>query len=140
MAEPKTRPTNASVAAFLAAIPDPVLRADCEAMSALMADVSKAPAVMWGTSIVGFGAYLAGPPGRRATWPIVGFAPRGKQLVLYVMPGAKGYDARLAALGPVKRGVACIYVKRLADLHQPTLKRLLAESVDHVRQQFETAG
>lgn len=130
----KTVPTKASVAAFLSAVADPALRADCEAVAALMTRVTKAPAVMWGTSIVGFGAYrYKYGSGRESDWPLTGFAPRAKQLVLYVMPGCDGYDAMLQALGPVRHGVSCLYVKRLGDLDQRALTRLLRASVAHLR-------
>lgn len=134
MAEPKTRPTTASVPAFLAKLKDAGVRADCDALVALMSAVTKAPPVIWGTSIVGFGSYpYRYERGRALDWPLVGFAPRAKQIVLYVMPGCDGYDAMIAALGPVRCGVSCIYVKRLADLDQPALKRLLKASVAHLK-------
>lgn len=134
MAEAKTTPTKASVTAFLAKVKDPAMRADCDAVVALMSGVTKAPPVLWGTSIVGFGAYhYKYASGRQGDWPLVGFSPRAKQLVLYVMPGCEGYDALMKALGPVKCGVSCIYVKRLSDLDQPALKRLIAASVAHLK-------
>jgi hypothetical protein len=134
MAEPKTRPTTASVPAFLAKVKDPGVRADCEALVTMMSAVAKAPPVMWGTSIVGFGSYpYRYERGRALAWPLTGFAPRAKQIVLYVMPGCDGYDAMLEALGPVKCGVSCIYVKRLADLRLPALKTLLKASVAHLK-------
>lgn len=130
MAEAKTQPTKASVKAFIGKVKDPAMRADCDALVALMSGVTKAPAVMWGTGIVGFGSYrLTYANGREGEWPLTAFAPRAKQLVLYVMPGFDGYDELMRALGPVKCGVSCIYVKRLADLDQVALKRLLARSV-----------
>lgn len=134
MAEPKTRPTTASVPAFLAKVKDAGMREDCDALVALMSEVTKAPPVLWGTSIVGFGSYpYRYEKGRALDWPLTGFAPRAKQIVLYVMPGFDGYDAMLAALGPVKCGVSCIYVKRLADLNLPALKTLLKASVAHLK-------
>ncbi len=134
MAEPKTRPTTASVPAFLAKVKDPGVRADCEAIVALMSAVTKAPPVLWGTSIVGFGSYpYRYERGRALDWPLTGFSPRAKQLVLYVMPGCDDYDALLAALGPVTCGVSCIYVKRLADINLPALKKLLKASVAHLK-------
>jgi Domain of unknown function (DU1801) len=134
MAEPKTRPTTASVPAFLAKVKDPGVRADCEALVTMMSAVTKAPPVMWGTSIVGFGSYpYRYERGRALDWPLTGFAPRAKQIVLYVMPGCDGYDAMLEALGPVKCGVSCIYVKRLAELDQAALKKLLKASVAHLK-------
>jgi Domain of unknown function (DU1801) len=134
MAEPKTRPTAASVPAFLATVKDAGMREDCDALVALMSEVTKAPPVLWGTSIVGFGSYpYRYEKGRALDWPLTGFAPRAKQLVLYVMPGCDGYDAMIEALGPVKCGVSCIYVKRLAELNLPALKKLLKASVAHLK-------
>lgn len=135
MAEPKTKPTTASVTAYLdRAVADPALRADCDAVSALMQQVTGDPPVMWGTSIVGFGSYrYRYGSGREGDWPLTGFAPRSKQLVLYVMPGCDGYDEMVKALGPMKRGVSCLYVKRYGDLDQRALTRLLKASVAHLR-------
>ncbi len=134
MAEPKTRPTTASVPAFIAKVKDAGMREDCDALVALMSAVTTAPPVLWGTSIVGFGSYpYRYERGRALDWPLTGFAPRSTQLVLYVMPGCDGYDAMMTALGPVKCGVSCIYVKRLADLDQGALKTLLKASVAHLK-------
>jgi len=122
------------VPAFLAKVKDPAVRADCEALVAMMSAVTKAPPVMWGTSIVGFGSYpYQYERGQAMEWPLTGFAPRAKQLVLYVMPGCDGYDALIEALGPVKCGVSCIYVKRLADVDERALTRLLKASVAHLK-------
>lgn len=141
MAEPKTTPTKASVKAFLErTVKDPALRADCDAVSKLMQELTTAPPVLWGTSIVGFGQYrYKYATGREGDWPLVGFAPRSKQLVLYVMPGCEGYDDLVAALGPVKRGVSCIYVRRLADLDRTALRRLVKASIAHLKKTYGAA-
>jgi len=137
VAEPKTTPTTASVPAFLAKVKNAGMREDCEALVRIMSGVTKAPPVLWGTSLVGFGAYrYKYASGREGDWPLVAFAPRTKNLVLYVMPGCDGYHAMIAALGPVKCGVSCIYVKRLAELDQPALKTLLKASVAHLKNTY----
>lgn len=137
MAEPKTRPTTASVPAFIAKVKDPLLRDDCTTLAGILTTVTKAPAVLWGTSIIGFGAYrYPYAAGRERDWPLVAFSPRAKNLVIYVMPGFKGYDDLMGALGPVSHGVSCIYVKRLSDLHQPTLRKLVKASIAHLQKTF----
>lgn len=134
MAEAKTIPTKASVGAFLSKVKDPAMRADCDAVAALMSDLTKASPVMWGTSIVGFGTYrYKYASGREGDWPLTGFSPRARQLVLYVMPGCDGYDDLLAALGTVKCGASCVYLKRLSDVNLPALKRLIKASVAHLK-------
>ena len=61
MAELKTKPTDASVADFLSAIPDVQRRQDCEAVAQLMQEVTGEPPVMWGPSRFGLTYRLPGP-------------------------------------------------------------------------------
>jgi hypothetical protein len=37
-----------------------------------------------------------------------------------------------AKLGKCTRGKGCIYIKRLSDIHKPTLEQLVQESVRHM--------
>jgi hypothetical protein len=130
MAEPKTRPTKASVAGFLAAVADEQRRKDCRAVEKMMRKATGARPVMWGTSIVGFGAYTyTDARGKSNDWPIVGFSPRKTDLTLYLMPGFAGREALLAKLGKHRTGVACLYLKRLADVDTAVLEELIAQSV-----------
>jgi hypothetical protein len=75
MAELKTRPNDASVAGFLAAIDDPRKRADARKVAAMM---------------------------RRAT------------------------------------GKSCLYIKRLSDVDEAVLQKLIDESVKHMRKKYDT--
>ncbi len=52
-AEPKTRPTDASVADFLDAVEHSGRREDGKVIAALMSEVTGEKPVMWGPSIVG---------------------------------------------------------------------------------------
>jgi hypothetical protein len=81
MAQPKTRPTDASVEEFIAAVPHAQRRADAVAVEAMMREVTGEHPVVWGTSIVGFGATdYQGSCGQLASWPIIAFAPRKTEL------------------------------------------------------------
>ena len=86
MAETKTHPTKASVEAYLAARASVEQQADCHALMALCARITGAAACMWGPSIVGYGSYsyryASGHSGRSC---LVGFAVRGRDLVLYLL-------------------------------------------------------
>ena len=75
MAELKTRPNDASVAGFLAAIDDPRKRADARKVAAMM---------------------------RRAT------------------------------------GKSCLDIKRLSDVDEAVLEKLIDESVKHMRKKYDT--
>lgn len=129
MSEPKTQPTRASVAEFLAQQPD-ARRADCEAICSIMQRATGEEPEMWGTAIVGFGRYAsARSDGKAYEWPITGFSPRKNDLTLYIMPGFDGYDGLMANLGKHKTGKSCLYVKKLADVDVSALESLVVESV-----------
>jgi hypothetical protein len=124
----KTVKTKASVKAFLDTVEDDERRVDCKAVSKLMTEASGAKACMWGEAIVGFGEYET----RSGPWPVIAFSPRKADLTLYLM-GIKKETGLLAKLGKHKLGGGCLYVKRLADLDQKTLRDLMARSVKYVR-------
>lgn len=132
MAEPKTRPTAASVDAFIKAIPDEVRRADCQAVRELMEKATGSKAVMWGDAIVGFGSHLITySNGKSLDWPLVGFSPRKGPLVLYIMDGFASYDELLGELGKHKTGKSCLYINKLADVDAKVLNKLVKASVAH---------
>ena len=130
MAAPKTRPTKASVTAYLAKVKDPQQRRDAQTVLRLMRDATGSRPVMWGPSIVGFGRHAyPGAGGKTATWPVLGFAVRGTSLVLYIMTGFAAHRALLDDLGMFKTGKGCLYIRRLADIKLPVLRRLVHNTV-----------
>jgi hypothetical protein len=137
MAESKTRPTSASVDAYLDAIEDPARRRDAHAIRRLLESLTRADACMWGTSIVGFGTYTRSyANGSTEEWMLVAFAPRADRITLYIAPGAEEHDALLAQLGKFKAGKGCIHIKRLEDIQLPVLESLVTTSVQHLRQRY----
>jgi hypothetical protein len=137
MAEPKTRPTTASVDAFLDAIDDPQRRRDAHTIRQLFEAITKVDACMWGTNIVGCGTYARTyANGSTETWMLLAFSPRSDRITLYVAPGADEHDALLAQLGKFKSGKGCIHIKRLEEIQAPVLERLLTRSVEHLRQRY----
>lgn len=135
MAEAKTKPTDQSVASFIKKFPDPQTREDCFAIAKLMKEATRCDPQMWGSAIVGFGTrriQYAG--GREADWPLIGFSPRKQNLTLYGMTGFDGHTDLLQKLGKHSAGKGCLYIKRLADIDLPTLKKLIRESVKRKKQ------
>ena len=136
MAETKTRPTGASVEQYIAARGSEQQQADCAALIALLARVTGERPFMWGPSIVGFGSYrYTYESGHSGDAPLAGFAIRGRELVLYLIP-ADDQAALLSRLGPHKMGKSCLYFKRLADLDRSVLETLIAGSVAEVRRRY----
>ena len=130
-AEPKTKPTDAPVEDFLAAVENPKRRADAKVVNALLTEVTGEQPVMWGPSIVGYGSYR-GPTG---DWPVIGFSPRKAQLVLYVL-GFPGQDELLARLGKHKTGSACLYINRLDDVDMGVLRQMAERCVAWMRERY----
>ena len=130
MAELKTKPTDQSVTDFLNKIPDPGRREDCFAIAKIMEEITGSKPKMWGPSIVGFGSYhYKYATGREGDWLVTGFSPRKQDLTLYIMMGFEKHDALMKQLGKHKTGKSCLYIKRLSDIHVPTLKKLIKASV-----------
>ncbi|MBV1850839.1 DUF1801 domain-containing protein [Catellatospora tritici] len=133
MADPKTVPTDASVAAFLAAVPDERRRADAVALCELMEAATGAAPRMWGEAIVGFGQYrYRYATGREGVWPAVGFSPRKTALTVYVAEGFEAHADAVARIGPVTTGRACLYVKRLAAVDADALAGLVGDAFRQV--------
>jgi hypothetical protein len=126
MAQPKTRPTTASVSAYLARATDPEQRRDARTVMRLLREATGAKPVMWGSSIVGFGSHVYQSSGGKApSWPVLAFAIRGTSLTLYIMTGFAVHQDLMKDLGRFKTGKGCLYIRRLADVRLPLLRRLI---------------
>ena len=136
----KTRPTGAAVEKFLARETPPERREDARALTALMARLSGEPATMWGPSIVGFGScHYRYDSGREGDMPLIGFSPRKPALVLYINACFPGRDEVVAKLGKARTGVACVYLKRLADADPKILEKMIRQSLACLRKTYPPA-
>jgi hypothetical protein len=106
-----------------------------------MQEATKAKPELWTTGLVGFGTYhYKYGSGREGEWMLAAFAPRTNKITLYIMPGFKDHDQLRARLGPHTGGKSCVHIKRLADVHMPTLKKMLRASVKHLRHTFPASS
>ncbi|MDH3747029.1 MAG: DUF1801 domain-containing protein [Gammaproteobacteria bacterium] len=139
MAELKTKPTKASVSAFIDAIEDGQKKKDAKKIAAMMRKATGRRAKMWGTQIVGFGSYYyTNTAGKDFEWPLIGFSPRKQALSVYIMPGVSRFDGLLKKLGKYKNGKSCLYIKRLSDVDERVMERLINESVKRMRKAYKT--
>ena len=137
MAENKTRATEASVAAYFAAIPEEERRRDCRELSKRMTRVSGHKPRMWGPSIVGFGSYhYRYESGREGDSCLIGFSSRKGDISLYLMGTFPARSALLAKLGKHKSGKACLYLRRLSDVDVKVLEQLAAGSIASVKARY----
>ena len=137
MAGNKTHWTDVPVAAFLDAVPNPKRREDARALCALFERTLGEPPEMFGPTIVGFGRYhYRYDSGREGDACATGFAPRGRELVLYVNGESERIRELLQRLGKHKAGKCCVYVNKLEDIDQVVLAELVADSYRAVKARY----
>ena len=138
MAELKTQPNDASVNEFIQAVEGDDRRNDCLSLLSMMKRVTKKEPMMWGDSIVGFGRYhYKNRSGREGNWFVTGFAPRKRELTIYIMPGFEQYSEFMEKLGKHKTGKSCLYIKRLADIDAHVLEILITQSIVDMKEMYE---
>jgi hypothetical protein len=122
MPENKTKVTELSVPAFIAAISDPAKQADAKELVKIMQRATGEKPKMWGPSIIGFGTHhYVYESGREGDMPLAAFSPRKAATVLYGLAGSKD----LSKLGKYTAGKGCLYVKKLSDVDQTILESLV---------------
>jgi hypothetical protein len=138
MAENKTKPSDASVEEYIASRANAQQSADCRELMVLFKKVTRQSPRMWGPSIVGYGSYrYTYESGRTGEMPLVGFAIRGRELVVYLVPEGEEQRTLLAKLGKHKMTKSCLYFKQLADLDRSTLEKLVVGSIADLKRRYE---
>jgi hypothetical protein len=134
MAELKTKQTDEDVTTFINTFADTEQkRKDSFELVKLIQDFSGFEPKMWGPSIIGFGSYhyKSTRSTQEGDWPILGFSPRKAAISLYVYSGVPEHAHLLEGLGKFKMGKACIYVKKLSDIDQEVLKKIMQATLDY---------
>ena len=139
MAELKTKATKESVAKFLNSIEPNEKRTDSFVLVKMFQDITGEKAVMWGSSIVGFGTYhyKSERSTQEGDWLLVGFSPRKQNLTLYVMAGNKDSKELLEKLGKHKTSGGCLYINRLSDVNQKILTTLIKKSFQYMKKLYK---
>ncbi|QDU98028.1 hypothetical protein Pla8534_58890 [Lignipirellula cremea] len=123
--------------AYLQTVASEQRRDDCRQVMEIMQKITGEPPQMWGPSIIGFGSYhYTYDSGRSGDWPLTGVSPRAAALSIYIMPDLDAWEPLLSQLGDCKTGKCCLYVKKLSELHLPTLKKILRQSVAAVKKKY----
>lgn len=131
MTENKTKPTEASVADFLAGVEPARKRDDALALDRLFRRVTGWQPRLWGPSMIGYGAYhYVYDSGREGDFLATGFSPRKTSLVVYIMPGYADFGDILARLGKHKLGKSCLYINKLSDIDESVLEELIRAGLD----------
>lgn len=127
--ENKTQPETKSVAAFLAEIEPAVRAEEGQVLVDMFTRVTGQPPVLWGPSIIGFGAYhYRYESGREGDSPRVAFSPRKAKLVCYLKLESISAAPLLERLGKHSTGKGCLYINKLSDVDLGVLEALVTDS------------
>lgn len=138
MAEIKTQKNKTSVLDFINSVEDVVKRQDSLNLLEIFKQCTGDEPAMWGTSIVGYGSYhyKSERSSQEGDWPMIGFSPRKQNLTIYIMPGFDRFKDELAKLGKHKTSVSCLYIKKLADVDEKTLKKIITDAYQSMKKQY----
>ncbi|MEO8360043.1 MAG: DUF1801 domain-containing protein [Vicinamibacteria bacterium] len=130
MPEPKTKKTKASVQAFLKKAAKDERYQACQFLLNTFEKATKDKAAMWGTSIVGVGSEtMTYANGDQLDWPIGGFSPRARTIVIYGMKAAPRHEDLMKKIGKAKMGGGCMYISSLAGVDQVVLAEMIATAM-----------
>lgn len=121
----KTKVNDGSVEDFIDKVENDTRRQDAFKVLEIYERVTKEPAKMWGTAIIGFGVYHVSSGGKEADWPLAGFSPRKQNLTLYVDPENVDLNDLLKDLGKHKTSKACLYINKLSDVDLDVLEKIV---------------
>ncbi|MFF5228478.1 DUF1801 domain-containing protein [Dactylosporangium sp. NPDC000521] len=120
---------DGDVGEFVEGVADERRRGEARQLVALMAEVTGAPAVLWGRAIIGFGSrHYRYESGREGDIAAVSFSPRKAQTVLYLTGGVDAYQDLLDRLGPHTTGKGCLYIKRVDAVDDAVLREIVGRS------------
>ncbi len=130
--ELKTKANEGSVLDFLNGIENQERREDGLKLLEMFERLTGESARMWGPAIVGFGNQkYKYPDGREMDWMVVTFSPRKQNLTVYVICDSPKQPALLAKLGKHSTSVSCLYIKRLTDVDQGVLEKIISDAYRH---------
>ncbi|NEU31685.1 DUF1801 domain-containing protein [bacterium LRH843] len=137
MYELKTKENDSSVLEFIESVENPKKREDAYKLLDIFTETTGYQAKMWGTSIIGFGAYhYIYTTGHEGDAPLVGFSPRKAKISLYFATGDTKREELLKDFGKHTTGKACVYINKVADIDVDVLKALINQSIRFLKETY----
>jgi hypothetical protein len=128
--ELKTKKNDADVDSYLDAVEDEKKKSDSFELLKKMKEISGEEPKMWGSSIIGFGSYsYKSKSGIEGEWFIIGFAPRKKNISIYLMQGFDQHKDLMEKLGKFTTGKGCLYINSLKDVDNKVLEELFRRAI-----------
>ncbi|OYQ67617.1 DUF1801 domain-containing protein [Aerococcus sp. 1KP-2016] len=114
-------------------------QADALALLAIFKEETGVTPVMWGNSIIGFGAYdYVTSSGIEGVWPITGFSIQKARFSLYLKYDQDESQIFLDQIGKYKAGVSCVYVNKLQDIDEQVLRKFIKAGCQYMQSHFVT--
>ena len=138
MAKNKTQETSQDVGEFIESFANTEQKkADSFQLIKLMQDITGCEPKMWGPTIIGFGQYhYKYASGHEGDAPLLGFSPRKAEISLYVYTGLEEHEHLLENFGKFRKGKACIYIKKLADINFKELQKVMTETIKYLKSTY----
>jgi Domain of unknown function (DU1801) len=141
MPKQKTKPADKDVVRFIESIDNEQKQKDSFVLLKMMQEISGMKPVLWPGNMIGFGQYhYKYASGHEGDTFLIGFSPRKQNLSLHILMGFMDQHVSFEELGKYKTGVGCLYINKLDDVHLPTLKKLVRESFEHMKQRAAQTG
>ncbi len=134
MAELKTKATNQDPKEFLNTIKPSEKQKDSFTLLKMFEKETGEKAMMWGSSIIGFGKYhyKSERSSQEGDWPLVGFSPRKQSLTLYVMSDDKSAQELFKKLGKHTTSAgSCLYINKLSDVDLKVLSMIIKKAYSY---------
>jgi hypothetical protein len=137
MAENKTQSTEVSVLYFIQSLENKQRQVDALKLLDIFAKVTKQDAVLWGSSIIGYGTYSYQTADKKMhQFMRTGFSPRKQNLALYIMVGFTDFEEKMQQLGKYKTGKSCLYINKLSDVDELVLGELIELSLSEMARRY----
>lgn len=137
MAENKTQPTQTNVLDLIETVEHKQRHADALKLLDMFSQVTKQQAVLWGSSIIGFGTYCYQTADKKThQFMRTGFSPRKQNLALYIMVGFSKFEEKMRQLGKFKTGKSCLYINKLTDIDEQVLREIIELSLAEMARRY----
>ncbi|WP_208416500.1 DUF1801 domain-containing protein [Thalassobacillus devorans] len=132
----KTKENDSSVIEFIESVENTKKREDTYKLLDIFTETTGYEAKMWGKSIIGFGSYhYKYASGHEGDAALVGFSPRKANFSLYFAPGDNNEEL-LNKFGKHKKGKACVYINKVAEIDEDILRQLIEQSIIFLRKTY----
>lgn len=129
--------TPTTVKSYLTTLDEQTLQ-DTQVLMKMMQRISGSEPKLWNVGTIGYGSYhFKYDSGREGDNFIIGMYPRKNKITVYVMDGTARYPELLAKLGKHSITGYCIYIKQLSDVELLVLEKILQQSYDYIKTEFQ---